>query len=170
MDRNTTPTKPVIPSQNSANRSASDWLQMNDNHHVNDLTGQRWDLNIAAAERPDHCDHRKALYHLEISLETVISAKLLIETGVLDEDADKRILSLLGEDLIPIKMRPISQVLPSLEASRNWVFEHIQKLRKDMKTDAYSEVKKSLISRYLDQKMAFGGKASVRILREVAAK
>ncbi len=156
MDHEKLPRKPAIPSLTSAISEINAWLSKNRYERLKDSAGLEWSLNAAAEKHgmrvpPDH----EKLWELRLSFEVDVTSELLIKTGTLSEKEDERLISLVGEDVIPIRMRPLRFFAHSEEELRSIMIEELPKIRDRFQHTDLTSLKRTLVGRWVDERGQF---------------
>jgi hypothetical protein len=157
MDTRQNPSRPVVSSQLSANRAAQAWLEQNKQDSVKDASGLEWKIVVEMREVPDPVDHRRALFELNIRLEASASAEILIQTGTLVLPDDQRLSGLIGDSTIPFTRKPIYHEAKSIDEARRFLADRVQEIAAEMRVNAFHEIKRQLIGRWVDERARFGG-------------
>ncbi len=150
------PRPPVIRSLASADAAFNNWVTQNGYHLLLDKAGDRWDLGLHLEQLP-HPDYTiKPLCRLHISLSSHIDQDKLIKSGVLNPVTDRRLLSLMGADQIPIKVQVKVLEARSIDAIRSEFASYIVNLRSELKQLELGPLKKRLIGSWVNKKSRFG--------------
>ncbi|MFY7928535.1 MAG: hypothetical protein ACOVS5_06660, partial [Oligoflexus sp.] len=79
-----------------------------------------------------------------------------VDTGVLDPVADARLLSLIGLDSIPIRLKERMIEASQVEEIRREFAAELDKIREYLKKNDLTAVKKQLVGRCVDRRSVFG--------------
>ena len=156
MDPDKLPKKPLTVSQASANREVDRWMRENDYHHLRDGAGLVWHLDCADQKVPDPENPSRDLWQLTVTVATAASPAQLVTTGTLSLPEDDRLLHLLGDDTIEMRMKPIQLDAASLEQAREILMNQVLVLRERFAGSLFHEIKRTLVGRHLDTTRRFG--------------
>jgi len=149
------PSRPVIPSYAGAIAQAEAWLKANDYHLIHDGDGLAWNLKVKTVQLPRRDSIHGTHWEMTLMLTAEVSGEGFQASGTLERKKDERLLELLGEDRVPLAMRPIVYMAVSDEEAKTVMAEALFNLKRDMAQKKLHELKRSLISRWLDQRALF---------------
>jgi len=150
------PSKPVISTASQVDRQLSIWLKENDLKHIEDSDGLVWNMSVTVIEKPDENDLHSALWRLTFDLKVDVPVESFIKTNVLDEMDDARLIELIGDRLVPLRMKPSFRTAQDAEHARILLAETTIDMRKRLRSLPLREVKRSLIARFVDGLGRFG--------------
>ena len=149
------PSRPVVVSQVSADQIVKEWTRENDLSLISDSSGQNWQLKVELHIEPSKDDVKASVYELQLQLWTHVDARELVHSGVLSEDKDKRLLDLLGSNVISIYLKPRFITDKSLEEVRYKFIDEVGRLKKELKSSDLAPVKRSMVGKWVDQQGLF---------------
>lgn len=157
MDKDLQPKRPVVTSLAGALTEARRWLEENQFDQVKDGDGLPWSLKLQVSQVPEPKNPKGVLWELKLHLSALVMAPLLIETGTLDALKDSRLLEMIGNESIELKMRPLVYRAPHEDAAKTLLADILPKLKASFAKSSLSEVKRALVGRYVDDRCRFGG-------------
>jgi hypothetical protein len=156
-DRDRPPKRPVVTSLAGALTEVRRWLEENQLHAVKDGDGLAWDLGVTATQIPEPNNPRGLLWQLNLDLKTRVTTRQLVDTATLDRTKDARLIDLIGDEAIELKMRPITYKAPTEDAAKALLAEVLPKLKASFAKSTLSEVKRALVGRFVDEGGRFHG-------------
>lgn len=156
METNQNPSRLVIPSHLSAERSVQNWIQQNQLDRVKDASGMEWRIHVDMREVPDSVDQRRSIIELTVRVETSADVGSLLKTGTLTQPSDERLIGLLGTVSIPFARKPRYHEAKSMEEARHWLADRMIEIGDEMRSSAFHDVKRSLVGKWIDAKGEFG--------------
>ncbi|MBM4252204.1 MAG: hypothetical protein FJ146_09555 [Deltaproteobacteria bacterium] len=150
----------VVSSQAAAERDIQNWLTENQQDAAIDGDGWTWRIAVSVNQAPDPSDTRRMEWHLKIQLCTLMTAADLVEGGILSSEGDARMLSLIGEEAVPMAMKPTRHKVASEAAARTVLSESLPSLKRTFAGYQLHAIKRALVHRWVDQSLAFGGRDS----------
>jgi len=150
------PTRPVISSLSTSEREIRAWIAENNIDQIIDGDGQQWQLQVAVLQKPSPADLHAGIWEVVFKLSAEIAAAEFVKTGVLDAEKDARLLDLIGDRAVCLKMRPVTRVANSLEEARVEFIGAALELRKKIQSSSLIAVKRGLIARWIDRECYFG--------------
>jgi hypothetical protein len=156
METNQNPSRLVIPSHLSAERSVQAWMQQNRLDVVKDAAGLEWRIVVDMREIPDAVDHRRAVVELTVRVQTTASASDLVATGTLMATADERLVQLLGDARVPFSRKPLYHEAKSMDEARRWLADRMTEIGDEMRSSPFHDVKRNLLGRWIDARGEFG--------------
>lgn len=157
MDRDAPPKRPVISSLTGAITEVRRWLKENQFDQVRDGDGLPWDLSVKTHQEPDPRNPKGLIWELRLCLEAKVSGPRLVETATFDRVKDARLVEMIGSDIIELKMKPLVYKAASEDAAKAMLVEMLPKLKASFARSSLSEVKRSLVGRFIDDRCRFGG-------------
>src|SRR5690606_16223149 len=123
------PKGPVITSQAGALNQMEGWLKENKFDRVKDAEGTQWKVSVKAIQTPHPKNPKISLWQLKILVTAEATAADLLQSGVLSRDADARLIELLGDDILPLAMKPMSYEASSEEEARSILANALPRLK-----------------------------------------
>jgi hypothetical protein len=158
-ERDKPPRRPVITSLAGALGEIKNWLKENQLDQVRDADGMVWDLSVKVHQVPNPADPKGLLWQIRLGLTADATIREFLQTGALDARKDARLLELIGEHSIKIAMKPMVYDTPDEEAARRLVADLLPKLKANFLKNSLTEVKRTLIGRWVDEQGRFGSRA-----------
>ena len=146
---------PVVGSSFSADKKLKHWLKSNDFSVISDHVGMPWQLHVDIrfeAEQP------KSFWEASISLKSSLTVEKLLKYKVLDKNSDARLISLLGDRSFPIEMKPKKLQAENIDELKSKYASWLELLNKDFPLLNLEKVKRSILSKWLEKSLTFGGK------------
>jgi hypothetical protein len=156
MDLEMLPRKLVVPSLTQANAEIEMWLRHNKYDAVKDADGQIWALTVKAERIMRRTLQMDLVWEVQMRLEAAVNVQQFVATGVLDPQKDERMMDLIGDAAVPLKMRPIRNFAQTEDDVKLIILEGIPKLRSKLLRSSLIEVKRTLIGRWLNARCSFG--------------
>lgn len=150
------PRRPVITSLAGALGEIKNWLVENQLDQVRDADGLVWNLGVKVAQVPDKADPKGLLWQVRLLRSTSASAQDFVQTGALDPEKDSRLIHLIAGGAIDIAMKPMVYDTPDEEAARRLIADLLPKLKANFLKNSLTEVKRTLIGRWVDDRGRFG--------------
>jgi|LauGreDrversion4_2_1035121.scaffolds.fasta_scaffold04279_10 hypothetical protein len=150
----------VVSSQAAAERDIQNWLREIQQDSTIDGDGWTWRIEVSVKQAPDPNDTRRVEWHLKIKLCTEMSATDLIEGGILTPDVDARMLDLIGDESVPMSMKPTRHKVANEAAARTVLSEALPNMKRTFASYRLHAIKRALVHRWVDQSLAFGGRYS----------
>ncbi|MFW7379351.1 MAG: hypothetical protein ACOH5I_11125 [Oligoflexus sp.] len=149
------PSKPVISSLSAAEAEFRLWLQENHFQTLTDAAGFVWRLLIRVSEGPAPTDRSKPYWDVDFKIVAKPEMQVLVETGTFDQQSDARLLRLLGDEKVP--MRLIEQKIQGhkFEQVRMELAETIRKYRNIINSKTFHAEKRKICSRWLNHHQLF---------------
>lgn len=154
------PKPPVITSQAGALNQVTTWLKENRFDRVKDADGMEWTVTVKAHPVPNPKNPKTSLWHIKVLVTAKATARDLLDSGVLCKEKDARLLSLLGDDILPLTMKPVSYEASSEEEARSILANALPRLKSNFNRSALGEVKRSLAGRWVNENGVFGASGS----------
>ncbi len=164
-------TKALNPSYTAATKSMESWMAANHRQSPSDLDGLLWQIQVKTILEPLSMDSPRASRAKDPShelswvttlwAEATLTGENLLSQGVLDPDLDRRLLSLLGTDKIPMMFRPKTIVLESEQATREMLLTEIPLIINTIQQSTHKSLKRQLVGRWIDQNREFGKNAPI---------
>jgi hypothetical protein len=150
------PKKPVVMSKASAQAEWDEWLAQNIYDFVRDGDGMDWRLIMQFDQLPSELDRHQGRWvaTLKFGLDTPV--KTLIDTGTLDVEADARLIELLGDSLVPLRMRQMTYEAASENEMRETMSRVLPELRDNFRKTSLHLIKRDLIGRWVESLSVFG--------------
>lgn len=156
MEFDSPPSRPVVKNSVSAQAEWENWLYQNSFEYLRDADGLDWSVKMSFEQLPSNLDRRAGRWVATVEVALNVSMSALIETGTFDKDDDARIIELVGEDLIPLRMRKIQYEAMSENAMRDTMAQVLPELRENFRKTSLHAVKRTLAGRWLEGRMVFG--------------
>jgi hypothetical protein len=155
LDFDSRPRSPVVPSQLTANHLIEQWARENDFSSLKDGEGVVWDLDLVTKEIADPNNPAGLIWEVSLILRTDIRINDLLASGVLDREADARLVHLLGEKPIPFFLKPKVFIGKSDEEVRKLVVAALPVLRRDFALANLKAIKRKFLGLWLDASREF---------------
>lgn len=149
------PSRPVTKSLSAAQQEFRLWLLANDFSHLTDKAGHVWQVGVKMREQPSLSDHRRNDYHVELSLQTSLSAADLVAEKTLDTEKDGRLIHLIYDAKIPVVARTRSLHDTSFRSLRLTLVEQLRRWREYLESHTLDEVKRQLVGQWIDRQARF---------------
>ncbi len=152
--RETKLSSPVVPSFSAATQQFNYWVQENNIKEIVDIFGLHWQLNIVLTVK----DPKGPLpWELKIGMETEVNQDILRKRAIFtdEEERDKRLLLLLGDENIKLHVKPKFFQLKDQEEAKNTLLEILPKLKKDFNYSGIRDVVRKLVAQWLDLSQKF---------------
>lgn len=156
MEFDSPPSRPVVKNSVSAQAEWENWLYQNSFEYLRDADGLDWSVKMSFEQLPSNLDRRAGRWVATVEVVLNVSMLALIETGTFDKDDDARIIELVGEDLIPLRMRKIQYEAMSENAMRDTMAQVLPELRENFRKTSLHAVKRTLVGRWLEGRLVFG--------------
>jgi hypothetical protein len=154
-DRDRIPSKPVITSLTHANHELAAWMRENDFSHIIDGDGMLWSIRVKVSEKPNKSLKSKRVWDLSFYITARPTTRDFVLSKTLDSQQDERLLSMLGDQHIPMHMRPVHVSAHSIEEARTVFAQTIVDLRRKMRAQSLHDTKRYLIGRFVDESCQF---------------
>ncbi len=141
-------------SQLAAHQEAERWAKAN-GQLVVDRQGLSWKLKTKQWQEPSLEDAKAILWLVSLQLTSEVDAAELVRSQIFDHETDARLLLLLGEDLVPLALRPLSfsavKEIDAIQEAEANILPYCRRL------DAANihELKHQTVCRFIDNKMRF---------------
>ncbi len=155
-DSDKRPRRPVITSLAGALGEIKNWLTENQLDQVRDADGMVWTMSVKVTQIADKSDPKGLLWQVRLLLSTSANAAEFLSTGALDAVKDARLINLIGNHSIDIAMKPMVYDTPGEDAARRLIVDLLPKLKANFIKNSLTEVKRSLIGRWVDDHGRFG--------------
>ncbi len=155
-ERDKQPRRPVITSLAGALGEIKNWLKENQLDQVRDADGMVWELSVKVAQVPDPVNPRGLFWQVRLGLATAAKAQDFISTGALDAQKDARLITLIGSHSVDIAMKPMTYDTADEDAARRLIADLLPKLKANFLKNSLTEVKRTLIGRWVDDRGRFG--------------
>jgi hypothetical protein len=156
MEFDSPPSRPVVKNSVSAQAEWENWLYQNKFEYLRDADGLDWSVKITFEQLPSHLDRRAGRWVATVEVALDVSMLALIETGTFDKDEDARLIDLVRDDLIPLRMRKIQYEAISENAMRDTMAQVLPELRENFRKTSLNAVKRTLVGRWIEGRMIFG--------------
>jgi len=144
------PSKPVISTLSQVDRQLGFWIKENNLKSIEDSDGLVWNLDISVSEKPAENDLHTASWSLTFCLKAEVSVASFIDTGALDEVEDSRLIELIGERIVPLRMKPTVRIAQDEEHAKILLAETTIDMRKRLGALPLQAIKRKLIGRFVD--------------------
>jgi hypothetical protein len=117
-----------------------------------------WRLVMQFDQLPSELDRHQGRWvaTLKFGLDTPV--KTLIDTGTLDVEADARLIELIGDSLVPLRMRQMTYEAASENEMRETMSRVLPELRDNFRKTSLHQIKRDLIGRWVDSLGVFGAR------------
>lgn len=149
------PKKPAISSSLGANLEFENWLAANKYHEITDSEGLKWELKLRLHSVPHPSEPKGEQVELTMELHSQASAKEFVEHGTLKLEEDQRLVDLLGEDTLPLVVKPKKSIFPHHESIKQDLAETIQELTSKFLKSNIRSIKRNLIGKWINDKAKF---------------
>ena len=160
-ERDGPPKRPVVTSLTAALKEIAVWQEANQLGKARDLDGLDWQLTVKVTQVPDKTDPKGLLWQVQVGFRTAADAARFIATGTLDAAKDRRLVEIIGSDIVELSMRPSVHQVANEEAARALLVELLPRLKAEFSARPLAEIKRTLIGRWVDDHCCFSlGKRS----------
>jgi hypothetical protein len=149
------PSKPVITSLTAAEAELQHWLRENQFKEIKDQAGILWQLQLDVHQGPSPSFESGAFWRIILSVQTKVTATQLLMTGTFDSVGDARLLKMLDESIICIKLKPRTLCGHQLDQLRMALMETLGALRVFLESHSFHDVKRRICGEWLDQRCLF---------------
>lgn len=149
------PSKPVISSSSAAEAEFQYWLRENRIHEVIDQAGTPWRVEIKVFQGPSPTFEAGSFWRISLGLEAKVTASRLLAGGSFDPELDARLLKMLGDSEVCIKLKPRIWSGRQIEVLRMQVIESLRSLRSAIESQSFHGVKRRVCGEWLDQRCLF---------------
>lgn len=133
----------------------STWLRNNNYHKVQDIDGLNWNLTIRSQLLPNPEDIHQGLWTFWFRMQADPGVSDLVKSGLYHEDQDARLLAIIGDERIPMIWNRPQQNAETIEECRRCLIAEIEAVRTLLKSKGLHDIKKTLVSRWVQQKRVF---------------
>ena len=158
MDFDRLPTRPVIKSIISAQAEWDTWLHENHFRILQDAEGLEWRLELETQQLPDPKDRHGTLWVLTLMMTSDVDVETFIRTGTLDSENDLRLIGMLRDKKIPLRMKPMIYEAHGIKEAKDLLARILPELRENIAESGLNEIKRGLIGRWLEGQTQFGAK------------
>ena len=151
------PKRPVVSTLTAAIADLKRWLEETCHSTCQDGDGQTWNIGIKVTRIPDPDTANGLLWSIRLGLTAQVSGVDLVATGVLSPADDSRLLYLIGEELVPLAMRPIIHKAENEAEAKRLLASVLPELKETVAKQSLVRVKRDLIGRWVDERCQFGG-------------
>ena len=155
--------RPVVKSATSAQSDWERWLYENHFQRLLDGDGLDWNLDLKVMPYPDDSQIRGTKWAATISLYADVSAEDFIKTNVLFPERDERLIQLIGNHKVSLKMRPTTHEAHGEKEAREMMVKILPELRENILKTKMVELKRTLIARWIDENMMFGQREALEL-------
>lgn len=155
IDVDIRPHSPVVASQLSANQQVERWFEANDFHEMFDSDRQIWKLHLDRYEIPAPNTAHSLVWGVSIYLSSSVNAKMLTDFGVLHREQDARLLAIIDDYVINMRMKPKKFEEASQDVLKQRVGEFLPLLKKQMANSRLFEIKRQLIEAWVEKISSF---------------
>lgn len=153
------PSPLVIGSWAGADAETRQWLHENTDA-ITDADGTVWHVRTQKLEIPDADEPHRGVWQISVFIKTELVGSELVQCGLLNAEKDSRLLEFLGDERIPVHVRPRVFTAKTLELAKTQYTETLLRLREDFRATSFSQIKHDLIARWLEDRMRFGMKVA----------
>lgn len=159
MEFNKLPSRPIVKSSISAQADWERWLYENHYQRLLDADGLDWSLELALDQLPDEDDRQTSQYILTLQLGTDVDVETFLKTGTLDRENDERMITLIGERKVPLRMKPVVHKAKGEKEARDLLVRVLPELRETIANSRLRDIKRALIGRWIDEQGVFGARS-----------
>lgn len=156
MDFDRLPSRPVVVSTVSAQAEWEHWLLENHFQRLLDGDGLDWNLEIDVQQLPDDQDRHSSRWIATLYLKADVNAEMFITTGTIDADDDQRLIALIGDRDVPLRMKPVVHEARGEKDAKDMLVRILPELRENIAKSKMRDIKRGLICRWIDEQAAFG--------------
>ena len=158
MDFDKIPRGPVVKSIIGAVDEWERWLHENHFRKLVDGDGLEWTLEMKFEELPAESEIHGGKILISLQLGVDVRSEEFIRTGTLEVGEDDRFLAIIGNHLVPLRMRPVIYEVKDYNAARGLLANILPELRENTKKSKIRDIKRQLIGRWIDELSAFGAR------------
>lgn len=158
MDFDRLPTRPVVKSAISAQAEWEHWLLENHFQRLLDADGLDWNLELEVFQKPDEDDLHVARWTAVLHLRADVDVETFIRTGTLDVEEDARLISLIGSERVPLRMKPVTHEARGEKEAKDMLIRILPELRDSIAKTKLREIKRGLIGKWVDGNTMFGAR------------
>lgn len=162
MEFDRLPTRPVVKSLLSAQAEWDHWLLENHFQRLLDADGLDWHLDVEIQQYPDPEDCHISRWVATLQLKADVDCATLMATGTLDPEEDSRLASLIGEQKVPMRMKPMVHTAKGEKDGRDLLIQLLPELRDSIGKTKLREIKRGLIGRWIESQSQFGAREQSR--------
>jgi hypothetical protein len=151
------PKRPVVGSLAGALNELDNWLKENQYESLSDADGLAWKLDLKVSQAPVKGDPKGLVWRVRIGLRRELDAEDLLAAGILKLPEDERLLGLIGDEIVPLAMKPALHEVPGELEARRLVADELPRLKATLAKKSLIDIKRSLIGRWVDERSRFGG-------------
>lgn len=156
MDFDRRPSRPIVKSTVGAQAEWEYWLYENHFQRIMDGDGLDWHLEMSVHQLPDREEMRGGVVVLTLQLGVDVKVDQFVSTGTLDPQEDERMISMIGDRWVPLRMRPIVHEAKGEAQAKELLATILPELRENIGKSKMRDIKRGLIGRWLDEQAAFG--------------
>ncbi len=147
---------PVIRSQSSAELEFKNGIERNDLRQLTDQDQQTWQVHIEMLQTFSPETLKKEFWEIKIHTDCEIGLKDFLSTKVLNPQHDQRLLELLGDHKIYIKMNPLILHAHTYDEARSLLANTFLNLKEKFSQSNLKDMKKKYIEQYIEKSCQFG--------------
>ena len=147
------PKAPVVGSMFSAEKQIKHWENSNNHSSFFDKLGSRWCLKVESNFHPEKAEKK---WEARIEMSTSMNSKLLVRQKVLCPKGDERSLFFLGDDNLNIRMKTKILSADDIEELKSLYATWVESTKNQIAKSEFFDIKKSMVSKWLEKKMIFG--------------
>jgi hypothetical protein len=151
------PKRPVVSTLTAAIGGLKRWVDESCHGPFQDGDGQTWTLGIKVTRIPDPDSSNGLLWSIRLCLTAQVIGAELVATGVLSPDADSRLIFLIGEQMVPMAMRPVIHRAADEAEAKRLLAAALPELKATLGKQSLIPIKRDLIGRWVDERCQFGG-------------
>ena len=111
---------------------------------------------------PSEIESRGSKWVLQFDLSSDADSDLFLKSGTLDREGDERLLRLIGNQKVPLRMKPLVHEANSEKEAKDLMMRLLPELRENMAVTRLREVKRGLVGRWIETQSTFGSRESGR--------
>lgn len=144
--------KPFQTSQLTAQKEAKQWLDHNAIKTITDRSGIKWKVEVIY----DDVANSKGLWTCKIEISTTIKVDGLIQTNILDQIKDARLIEILGlKESISLTLNPLYFQDNTLKELKRRVAFELVNLKARFVESMFQKQKLAAIYQRIDKKLSF---------------
>ena len=156
--------KPIIASSVAAENQAKDWTENQSLKQIQDGDGDIWSVDFVITEGFENPLTEDYLNTVSIILSNKMSAKDLINSRVLDEVQDYRLIALIGGSTVDLEMNPVEFKDKILNNAMQSARDYLQSLAAELNKRSLVGAKRKLVNNWVDSSGRFGRPAGKRLV------
>lgn len=147
------PKPPVVGSMFSAEKQIKHWESSNNHSSFLDKLGSPWRIEVKTQFHPEKVEKK---WQARIEISTLMNSDALVRQEVLCPKGDARNLFFLADNNLHIKMKTKILSADDPEELKSLYATWVETTKEKISRESFFDVKKSMISKWLEKKMLFG--------------